>query len=293
MRDFRDAKAMAHTLRESLATRAVPISHSESLELISKILGVADWNTLSAMLQDRGEAESRPDRVSEENTGAEEGIDRRRAEQARPRVAVPFEPLAFDKYVGYYELAPGFIFTITRDGDRFQSQLPGQPIVEFYPESSTKFFAKVVAAQLSFVTNASGQVTALILHQNGHERRAPRIEAAQANASQATLKEQFKSQIRDPQTEAALRRHVEDLVAGSPPDYETMGPALVEAVKEQRVRIQSMVATLGGLRSIAFVGVSQTGFDVYNVWFEHGVQHWSIRLGADGRIEGLFVTPGP
>jgi ATP-dependent Lon protease len=51
MRDFRDAKAMAQTLRESLTTKAVNISHSESLELVSKMLGVSDWNTLSALLQ--------------------------------------------------------------------------------------------------------------------------------------------------------------------------------------------------------------------------------------------------
>jgi ATP-dependent Lon protease len=51
MRDFRDAKSMAQTLRESLTAKAVTISHSESLELASKMLGVADWNTLSALLQ--------------------------------------------------------------------------------------------------------------------------------------------------------------------------------------------------------------------------------------------------
>lgn len=50
MRDFRDAKAMAQTLRESLTTKAITISHSESLELVSRMLGVADWNTLSALL---------------------------------------------------------------------------------------------------------------------------------------------------------------------------------------------------------------------------------------------------
>jgi len=56
MRDFRDAKAMAHSLRESLTTKAITISHGESLELVSKMLGVADWNTLSALLQaDRGD----------------------------------------------------------------------------------------------------------------------------------------------------------------------------------------------------------------------------------------------
>ena len=57
MRDFRDAKAMAQTLRESLSHKAMTISHGESLELVSKMLGLSDWNTLSALLQaDRGES---------------------------------------------------------------------------------------------------------------------------------------------------------------------------------------------------------------------------------------------
>jgi len=51
MRDFRDAKTMAQTLRESLSSKAVTISHSESLELVSRMFGVADWNTLSSMLK--------------------------------------------------------------------------------------------------------------------------------------------------------------------------------------------------------------------------------------------------
>ncbi|HMI10240.1 MAG TPA: LON peptidase substrate-binding domain-containing protein [Bradyrhizobium sp.] len=51
MRDFRDAKTMAQTLRESLTAKSVTISHSESLELVSRMFGLADWNTLSAMLQ--------------------------------------------------------------------------------------------------------------------------------------------------------------------------------------------------------------------------------------------------
>ena len=61
MRDFRDAKAMAQSLRKSLTTKAIDISHSESLELVSKMLGVADWNTLSALLQ--------ADRRTPENSG--------------------------------------------------------------------------------------------------------------------------------------------------------------------------------------------------------------------------------
>jgi ATP-dependent Lon protease len=51
MRDFRDAKAMAQTLRETLTAKAITISHSESLELVSKMLGISDWNALSALVQ--------------------------------------------------------------------------------------------------------------------------------------------------------------------------------------------------------------------------------------------------
>jgi ATP-dependent Lon protease len=51
MRDFRDAKAMAQTLREALKTRSVSLTHSESLELIAKTFGVADWNVMAARIQ--------------------------------------------------------------------------------------------------------------------------------------------------------------------------------------------------------------------------------------------------
>ena len=54
MRDFRDAKAMARTLRAALAAKGLKITISQSLELIAKAFGVADWNTLAAQRQIRG-----------------------------------------------------------------------------------------------------------------------------------------------------------------------------------------------------------------------------------------------
>jgi uncharacterized protein len=51
MRDFRDAKAMAHTLREALKAKSVSLTHSESLELVAKALGFPDWNFLAAKIQ--------------------------------------------------------------------------------------------------------------------------------------------------------------------------------------------------------------------------------------------------
>jgi hypothetical protein len=51
MRDFRHAKAMARTLRVSLAARGFKITASQSLELIAQAFGAADWNTLSAAIR--------------------------------------------------------------------------------------------------------------------------------------------------------------------------------------------------------------------------------------------------
>jgi small subunit ribosomal protein S1 len=50
MRDFRDAKAMARTLRAAFAAKSVNISNSEALELTAKLLGERDWNTLAAAI---------------------------------------------------------------------------------------------------------------------------------------------------------------------------------------------------------------------------------------------------
>ena len=56
MRDYRDAKAMAQSLRGALSQRHVILSNSEALELVSKMLGVSDWNTLAAFINaGRGE----------------------------------------------------------------------------------------------------------------------------------------------------------------------------------------------------------------------------------------------
>jgi len=51
MRDFRDAKAMAKAMRETLAARNIEISHSEALEIVARQFGVETWNILSAKIE--------------------------------------------------------------------------------------------------------------------------------------------------------------------------------------------------------------------------------------------------
>jgi DNA-binding CsgD family transcriptional regulator len=51
MRDFRDAKTMAHALRVALKSRAIETTHGYSLELIAKAFGYDNWNILSAKIE--------------------------------------------------------------------------------------------------------------------------------------------------------------------------------------------------------------------------------------------------
>jgi hypothetical protein len=50
MRDFRDAKIMAHALRDALQAKTIETTHSECLELIAKAFGYENWNVLSAKI---------------------------------------------------------------------------------------------------------------------------------------------------------------------------------------------------------------------------------------------------
>ncbi len=87
---------------------------------------------------------------------------------------VRVDPALYDAYVGDYELAPNFILTVTREGDRLMTQATGQQKVEVFPASETEFFLKVVDARITFAKGPDGKVTSLVLRQNGREMPARR-----------------------------------------------------------------------------------------------------------------------
>lgn len=97
-------------------------------------------------------------------------------EKIEEKAAVEVDPRIYDRYVGRYELTADFAITVTREGDRLFAQPTGQPKLEVFPESETKFFLKVADAQLTFVVGAEGRAEALILHQGGRDQRAEKVD---------------------------------------------------------------------------------------------------------------------
>ncbi len=210
-----------------------------------------------------------------------------RAEQSAPRKAVPFDPKNFDKFVGEYQLGPGTIAWVTRDGDHYLSRLTGQMNVEFFPESQTKFFATVVPAQISFDSDAGGRVTALVLHQAGLEQRAPRVSAETAKALEDALLSRMRANKPSPGTEAALRHQIESMETGTR-DFAPLTPQMAAVARAQWPGTSQMIAGLGALKSVTFKNVAPGGADVYDVLFERGHVQWAIApLTADGKINGM------
>ena len=87
-------------------------------------------------------------------------------------VAVP-EPL-LERYVGRYEVQPGFFITVTRDDGQLSAQLTGQPAVPIFASSPSEFFLRVVDARITFQVDGDA-VAGLTLHQGGRELPARRL----------------------------------------------------------------------------------------------------------------------
>jgi len=90
------------------------------------------------------------------------------------RKEVTLSPEILKQYVGTYELAPNFSLAITLENGQLVSQGTNQGKAPMFAESETMFFLKLVDAQIEFVKNEKGEVTNLVLHQNGRDVKGVR-----------------------------------------------------------------------------------------------------------------------
>jgi hypothetical protein len=79
-----------------------------------------------------------------------------------------------DAYVGQYTLAPDFALTVFRRAGQLFVQETGQEAIPLFASAPGEFFARGAPIRIDFGRGADGKVDALTLHQDGHDRRAPR-----------------------------------------------------------------------------------------------------------------------
>jgi DNA-binding transcriptional MerR regulator len=200
-----------------------------------------------------------------------------------------------DGYVGFYRFREHGIMTISRDGTRLIGQLTDNPPHELTALSDTEFLSEAVNAHARFIANTHGQADSVIVYQDGFRHSAQRIDAQALAEMQARLATKIQNQLPTAGSEAALRRMLEGIAAGTP-NYEAMTPAFAQITRQQLPQLQAISKFLGALQTIEFRGVGKQGWDVYQVQRENGCGQWRILLNSNGVIEGasaqLSDTPG-
>jgi len=90
------------------------------------------------------------------------------------RTSVKVDPAILSRYTGVYEFAPTFSITVTLEDGQLMGQATNQRKLPLFPVSQSRFFTKVVDAQLEFFATEAGKISHLVLHQNGHDMRGER-----------------------------------------------------------------------------------------------------------------------
>ena len=88
---------------------------------------------------------------------------------------ITVDPKILDAYVGEYEVGPGFVLRVFREGDKFMTQATGQPAFEIFPDSETVFHPSAFPAKLTFIKDADGKVNAIRIDQAGRVTNGKRI----------------------------------------------------------------------------------------------------------------------
>jgi hypothetical protein len=94
----------------------------------------------------------------------------------KQRTAITMADADLARFVGRYEISPGWNIVITKNSDGLfaRSSLGGEA-VRIWPERPMDFFAKEVDAQITFTRGPNGAVTGLVLHQFGRDRTARKL----------------------------------------------------------------------------------------------------------------------
>ncbi len=85
------------------------------------------------------------------------------------------DPSIYQDYAGKYQ-HPQIILEITTDGDHLYMKTPDTSYQLFYPASKDFFFHEILDIQLTFTKDHEGKTTGMIIHQNGEDIEAIKIE---------------------------------------------------------------------------------------------------------------------
>jgi hypothetical protein len=93
------------------------------------------------------------------------------------RQAIALDPQLYERYIGEYTFdADGHTLglTVSRDGDRLIAQITGDPPFELLPASELEFFVEAFDDRFTFLVDAQGRATYVLMDMGGQVIRASR-----------------------------------------------------------------------------------------------------------------------
>ena len=202
-----------------------------------------------------------------------------------------------DSYLGWYELAPSRVLTVTQDGDRIFVQETGRPKFAVAAEGADAF-SDNRGDLVIFLRDAQAKVTQVLLQDPvSGARVAPRVAVARAKEIEeefarriAKVPDRFREQAPLPGSKEAILRGIEDMQRGAP-NYDRMSARLAAKIRREVSELHPMFKALGAVESIFFRGVGPGGYDIYGVKFANGFAEFRLLLGTDGKADNVIFRP--
>ena len=201
--------------------------------------------------------------------------------------AISVNPALLDTYVGDYEISDTSMITVRRKGDGLTvspiGQLAAAGTIDAPAISATQFSVPPVDATLDFVNGANHQVSSMIVRVHGVLYvNAPRVDAARAAYIRDALAGRVRNQTPYPDSENVLRRALD-------PDNTTGIRPEAQMSDLQRISLKAYFAKLGPVQSYRFNGVTDYGWDSYDVQHQNGAEQVFFLVDEQGLIVSSVV----
>ena len=86
------------------------------------------------------------------------------------------DPATLGRYVGVYRFGPTYTIQVSLEYGHLWVRDTSEKALELFSEKDNEFFFQAIDAQISFVADASGKVTKMILHTNGDDSLAVKVQ---------------------------------------------------------------------------------------------------------------------
>jgi hypothetical protein len=150
---------MGHPPQDTVKLVVQSLTSTETQVLENVPMTKANRQAIKAAAQDRARSEPEPSDSSKHDSD-------------NPAIDANLR----SRLVGRYRLAADFIFTVRDHDGHLMVSITNQPTQEVFPDSPTRWSYHGVEAILEFNLPKTGRAKSLVLHQNGIEQTARRID---------------------------------------------------------------------------------------------------------------------